>query len=93
MKKNIKAFLLALAVTGCTNGSNITVEGKVSLKGSEPHTYYVIKDKKTAKLYKIINAKRFNLPQNQTVKIEAKIIKNSNSPTLPPLIEIVKISK
>ena len=82
---------------GCTNQKDLdmnttTINGTIYMKGSAPHTYLVIEDSQHKK-YKITNPKEFDIihKQNQTLSLQAKIIKQSKSPLIPTQIEIVEI--
>jgi hypothetical protein len=79
-----------LAMTSKVKSDFITLEGKIEIYGNEPHTYVGIKTKNS--VYKIINAKKYNLQnfQNKTLKIKAKIIQNKKGPGFPAVIEIVE---
>ncbi len=92
MKKTILA-IAALGFAGCVNSQNIELEGKIALKGSQPHTYLVLEDQKTLKDYKIANSSQFNLinKQNQIVKVEAKLLKKPVGPGFPAVIEVVSV--
>jgi len=78
---------------GCAQDNMIELEGRVAVKGSSPHTYLSIKDSKSHKSYKIQNQEKFDLmkKQNQTVKIEAILIKEAIGPGFPAVIEVVEV--
>jgi len=89
MKKSILQ-ILTLSILGYANDSSLmTIEGKVAVYGSAPHSFLAIKDNKNHKYYKIKNSKDFNL-QNRVIKIEAKILKKRIGPGFPAIIRIVE---
>jgi hypothetical protein len=91
MKKAINTLLILLGVS--ININALELIGKIKVKGSSPHTYLVIEDNTTHKNYTISNAKDFNLTnrQNETLKIEAKVIKKAIGPGFPTVIEVVEV--
>ena len=96
MKKTIKSIvgvLMALSILGCANSSDIELEGKLAVKGSEPFTYLSIKDKTTKKSYKIQNKESFDLmhKQKQIVKVKAELIKKAVGPGFPAVIRVVEV--
>jgi len=90
--KKTAPILAALSLLSCANSADTTIEGKIAIKGSMPHTYLVIEDKKTHKDYKIVNPKDFNLinRQNQVVKIKAQLVKKAIGPGFPAEIKVIK---
>ena len=68
----------------------IFLKGKIEIYGNEPHTYMGIKTKDA--VYKIINAKDYNLQnfQNKTVKLKVKLIEEKKGPGFPAVVKIVK---
>lgn len=78
---------------GCAQDNMMELEGRVAMKGSEPHTYLSIKDSKSQKSYKIQNQAKFDLMkrQNQTLKVKAVLIKEAIGPGFPAVIEIVEV--
>ena len=92
MKKLIIGLSL-IGFIGCAQDNTMELEGRVAVKGSSPHTYLSIKDNKSQKSYKIQNQTKFDLmkKQNQTVKIEAILIKEAIGPGFPAVIEVVEV--
>jgi len=78
---------------GCAQENMMELEGRVAVKGTEPHTYLSIKDTKTQKSYKIQNQAQFNLmnKQNQTLKVKAVLIKEAIGPGFPAVVEVVEV--
>lgn len=93
MKKYIVMVLTVMALMGCSKSDELSMEGKILLKGSMPHSYLVIEDNKTHKDYKIKNNTSFNLMhrQKEIVIIKAKLIKKSIGPGFPAIIEVLEI--
>jgi len=93
MLKNILALVTLFGFTGCMEGQSIDLEGRIAMKGSAIHNYLTIYDKQTQKSYKIQNKEAFNLVkhQNQTIRIEARLIKEAMGPGYPAVIEVVNI--
>ena len=96
MKKLITLFIAynsLFAMSAKQNIQSLTITGKIGVYGNEPHTFIAIKENN--KLYRIKNAKEFNLNkmQNKTVKVEAVKIKEKVGPNFPAVINIVKIIK
>ena len=91
--KKILIGLSLIGFIGCSQDNIIELEGRVAVKGSSPHTYLSIKDNKSQKSYKIQNQTKFDLmkKQNQTVKIEAILIKEAIGPGFPAVIEVVEV--
>ena len=86
--------ILGLGVMmGCAQNGDLELEGGLYVKGSEPHTYLVIEDQKSHKIYKIQNAKRFKLGQRQKeiVKLKAKLVKKAIGPGFPAVVEVVEV--
>ncbi|HEY9190404.1 MAG TPA: hypothetical protein VIM88_06015 [Sulfurovum sp.] len=92
MKKLI-ILLTFLGLTACAQENMMELEGKVAVKGSEPHTYLSIKDSKSQKSYKIQNQAKFDLMQrqNQTVKLKAVLVKEAVGPGFPAVIEVIEV--
>ena len=63
--------------SGCTNhAKTLELEGAIYLKGSAPHTYLVLEDTRSHRMYRIANPTAFDLihRQRQRVKVEAKLL-------------------
>ena len=92
MKKLIIGLSL-IGFIGCAQDNTMELEGRVAMKGPSPHTYLSIKDSKSHKSYKIQNQEKFDLmsKQNQTVKVEAILIKEAIGPGFPAVIEVVEV--
>ncbi|UPT78392.1 hypothetical protein MN086_04405 [Sulfurovum sp. XGS-02] len=92
MKKIFIVLSLIGLFVGCAQDNVMELEGRVAVKGSEPHTYLSIKDSKSQQSYKIQNQAKFDLEkkQNQTVKIKAVLIKEALGPGFPAVIEVVE---
>ena len=92
MKKLIIALSL-LGLIGCAQDNIMVLEGRVAMKGSSLHAYLSIKDSKSQKSYRIQNQSKFNLmkKQNQTVKVQAVLVKEAIGPGFPAVIEIVEV--
>lgn len=86
-------MLTLLGLTACAQENMMELEGKVAMKGSEPHTYLSIKDSKSQKSYKIQNQAKFDLmkKQNQTVKVKAVLVKEAIGPGFPAVIEVIEV--
>jgi uncharacterized protein YcfL len=93
MKKYMILVLVALGFMGCAKSTDMEIEGKLSVKGSEPHSYLSIKDTQSKTSYKIQNRESFDLTtkQKQTVKIRAKLVKEAVGPGFPAVIEVVEV--
>ncbi len=93
MKKILIVLSLIGLFIGCAQDNVMELEGRVAVKGSEPHTYLSIKDSKTQTSYKIHNQTKFDLAkkQNQTVKVKAVLIKEAIGPGFPAVIEVVEV--
>jgi hypothetical protein len=93
MKKIFIGVSLIGVLMGCAQENMMELEGRVAVKGSEPHTYLSIKDTKTQKSYKIQNQAKFDLmkKQNQTVKVKAVLIKEAIGPGFPAVVEVVEV--
>jgi len=93
MKKIFIVLSLIGLFVGCAQDHIMEIEGRVAVKGSEPHTYLSIKDTKTQTSYKISNQAKFDLAkkQNQTVKVKAVLIKEAIGPGFPAVIEVVEV--
>jgi hypothetical protein len=91
MKVNYLKLSIFIALTIGINAMDIT--GKIIIKGSAPHTFMVIEDANSSKSYAITNSKEFNLSsmQNETINIEANIIKSAIGAGFPVLIEVLKV--
>jgi hypothetical protein len=94
MKKFLTLALTTLslfAFSAKQNVQNLTITGKVGVYGNEPHTYIAIKDASNT-LYRIENAKEYNLDkmQNKTVKIEAIKIGKKIGPGFPATVKLIK---
>ena len=89
----IALILGLLGFVACAKNDSLSIEGKLSVKGTSIHTYLNIKDIHTQKNYKIQNNNSFDLmnKQNQTIHIEATLIQASKVSTFPSLIKVVKI--
>ncbi len=93
MKKIFMGVSLIGLFVGCAQDNMMELEGRVAMKGSEPHTYLSIKDSKSQKSYKIQNQAKFDLMkrQNQTLKVKAVLIKEAIGPGFPAVIEVVEV--
>ncbi len=93
MKKILIGVSLIGLLMGCVQDNVMELEGRVAMKGSEPHTYLTIKDSKSQKSYKIQNQDKFDLMkrQNQTLKVKAVLIKEAIGPGFPAVVEVVEV--
>jgi hypothetical protein len=94
MKKYILLWSSTLVMMfGCTQSSDLNLEGKLYMKGSSVNTYLVIEDKKSHKSYKIQNASHFDLieKQKQRVKLRVKLIKKATGPGSPAVVEVLEV--
>lgn len=91
--KKIISILGLIWITACAQDNMMELEGRVAVKGSEPHTYLSIKDSKSQKSYKIQNQAKFDLmkKQNQTVKVKAVLVKEAIGPGFPAVIEVIEV--
>ncbi len=80
-----------MGFTGCTGEKMIELEGRLSVKGSEPHAYLNIEDNKSQKSYNIQNRNDFGLmqKQNRAVKLKVKLIKEAVGPGFPAVVEVI----
>jgi len=94
-----KTFGMLLAALGLGSGCSgsqaklLELEGGIYLKGSVPHTYLVIEDRHTHRMYKIDNPASFDLihRQKHVVKVQAKLLDEEKGPGDPATIEVVKV--
>lgn len=99
MRKIILVFSILLAVlslnTACQAMKSRELNGKIVMKGNEPHTYLVIEDITTGKDYKIEKYKEFKLEkkQNKIVKLKAIITKEAIGPGFPAVVKVIKLYK
>jgi len=95
MRQKIITFLCTVGLFGCTQSESIELQGRIAMKGSATHTYLTIYDQKTHKSYKITNKEAFDLmrKQNQTIKLEAKLIKEAIGPGFPAVIEVTEVKE
>ncbi len=72
----------------------INIEGEVGVYGNMPHTFIAIKDKTNNKIYKIENAKDFDLIHKQNSVIYVKALLLDEDPIFKNVkrVQILKIS-
>jgi len=96
----MRRYLLLLPVlamlTGCAQSDDeaeMTLQGRIAVKGNAPHSYLVLEDHKTHTNYKIANSQSFDLihRQNQTVRLKAALIKEAKGPGFPAVIQVIKL--
>jgi len=95
MNKIITFGLSSLLFVSCANSASQTIEleGRIAMKGSEPHSYLVIEDANSSKEYKILNSSDFKLNerQNHIVKLKGQIEKNATGAGFPAQIEVTEV--
>jgi len=93
MVKEIIISLGLCGLVGCTHSESMELQGRISMKGASVHTYLTIYDEKSHKSYKIQNKEAFNLlqRQNQTLRLEANLIKKASGPGFPAVIEVLEV--
>ncbi len=93
MKQILFFFFVGVMLFAFTQKMPKTIEinGTIERFGFEPHSYLGIRTAK--KIYKIIEAKKYNNLQGKRVKIKAIIIKKAIKPAFPAQIKIIKIQK
>jgi len=97
MKKLLSLLLAGTALFAMTakqqNTPTVTINGKIGVYGNEPHTFVAIKNSNSNTLYRIENAKGYNLDklQNKTVTIKAIKIKDKVGPGFPAVIKVVEL--
>ena len=91
--KSFTTTLFFLSLLGCSQGSILMIEGKVSVKGYAHHNYLAIEDKVSHVTYHIKNGNDFNLTNRQyeNIKIKIKVLKGTTGAGFPSLVEILKI--
>jgi len=84
-----------VGVLGCTQSESMELQGRIAMKGSATHAHLTIYDQRTHKSYKIKNKEAFDLmrKQNQTIKLEAKLIKEAIGPGFPAVIEVTEVKE
>jgi len=92
MNRILTACALMIGLASC-EASNINmqhIKGRISMKGSMPNTYLVLKDENTGKDYRIINPSKFSLLQMQDsiVDVSATVTKKAIGPGFPAQIII-----
>ena len=96
MKKLLSILLAGVSLFAMTskqqNMPTVTLSGKVGVYGNEPHTFVAIKDSNN-QLYRIDNAKDFNLNklQNKIIKVKAVKVKEKVGPGFPAVVHIVEL--
>jgi len=95
MGQKIISFLCSAVLLGCTQSESMELQGRIAMKGSATHSYLTIYDQRTHKSYKITNKEAFDLmrKQNQTIKLEAKLIKEAIGPGFPAVIEVTDVKE
>jgi len=95
MGQKIISFLYIIVLMGCAQSESMELQGRVAMKGSATHAYLTIYDQKTHKSYQIENKEAFDLihKQNQTIKLEAKLVKKAIGPGFPAVIEVIKVKE
>ena len=85
--------VVVLGVMGCTNSESIELQGKLTMRGSAPHTMLTLYDDKSGKLFQVQNGEKYHLDrhQNQTIKVRAKLIKGEIGPGFPAIIEVIEV--
>ena len=91
MKKILWISTVLLGITACAQNNIMEISGKIYIQGAEPHTYVVIEETNTNKVYKIVNASDFNLSsrQKQLLSIKAVSVKHAMGPDFPAEIKVV----
>lgn len=85
----ISALGFLLLAAGCK-----TIEGRVAVKGSEPHTYLVIETDKQS--YEIVGEHKdllYSEHQNKQIKVKGKVLKEADGHLMPGEFEVIKIIK
>ena len=87
-------MLIWFGISACADNDTLTIQGKIFIKGTAPHTYVVIEDSRDHKTYKINNQERFDLKkkQKQVLTVKAKQIKKAVGPGFPAEIEVISIT-
>ena len=93
MKKILWTAIILLGITACAQNNIMDISGKIYIQGSEPHTYLVIEETKTNRVYKIVNPSDFNLShkQKQVLRLKAVSVKSAVGPNFPAEIKVVGI--
>ncbi len=81
--------IVILVCGGCTS---LVFRGKVTVKGSEPHTYLVLVAKDTEyKLVGRLQEKIWQQYQGRTIEVRGEIIKDAIGPGFPAELEVTEI--
>ena len=83
-------ILLAAGVSACRSA---TFQGKVAVRGSEPHTYLSLlsEEGRDAALVGPLAAEIEANFQGRYIRVEGRIVKEATGPGFPAEIEVVKI--
>lgn len=91
--KNKILFILIILISNFLFFCGDVIEGRVSIKGNEPHTYLSIVTSEgeefriVGELEKSISKKY----QGNTIKVKGKIVQKGLGPGFPPQLEVEKI--
>lgn len=78
-----------------TQNEGIEVTGRLSIKGTTPHHYIALHDKKHQKIYKILNTKAYDISkyQNRILTLQLKVIKEERGIGFPTEVEVLSIQR
>ena len=91
LKNKITTILFILSIFFISCGD--TIEGRVAMKGNEPHTYLSIVTEKGQE-FRIVGKLEKKISKNyqgNTIKIRGEIVKNGVGAGFPPHIDVNKI--
>ena len=91
LKNKITAILFILNIFFISCGD--TIEGRVAMKGNEPHTYLSIVTEKGQE-FRIVGKLENKIAKNyqgNTIRIKGGIVKKGVGPGFPPHIDVVEI--
>jgi hypothetical protein len=73
----------------------VSIKGKIAVKGNEPHTYVAIvtEDKREYRIVGDLETEIRRVYQQKIVIVDGIIVKESNSPLIPPELEVLKIEE
>ena len=73
--------------------SCLTLEGKITVKGSEPHTYLVLvtEDQTDYKIAGKFHDEILKNYQQKILKVKGKIVRDAMGPGFPAELEVLKI--
>ena len=96
--KSLFVTLCYFGIVGCVQSNShegLELTGRISMKGTVPHSFIALREEKSGRLYKILYSDKYNIEkyQNRILTLSVKIVKKERGIGFPAEVEVQGIRR